>query len=152
MQPRLRVHVIFVGAEPADIARALAGAKLQKPDRIYLLTMRKDDKYATLYQAAKEQILRENIVASGELKEEKADYYDILDIMKTAAKIIRDEKKQGNEVFFSLASGGKLLSGAITLACTIFEAEVYYVRLAYPDKKVYSREPIIKFPTYHVAR
>ncbi len=150
LKPRLRVHVIFSGAEMDDIHRALLGAKMHKPDRIYLITKSKDDKFEDIYNEAKAQILHDGLVQPAELKELTVDYYDIRDIMKTCARIIRDERAQGNDVFFSLASGGKLLSAASTLACMLFDAEVYYVRRDYPDTQLYEQEPIITFPKFHI--
>ena len=152
MKPHLRVHVIFVGALVEDIDRALDGVVMQKPDRIYLVTMSGEDKYKSLVDKAKDRILKERIVLPKELRETKVNYYNVLESMKLCARIIRDEKAEGNDVYFSLASGGKLLSASITLSCTLFDAVLYYVKFDYPSQKISKDQPIITFPAFHVEK
>ena|SRR5271157_569262 len=150
MLPKLRVHIIFVGNLKTDNERSLAGVKMQKADKIHLVTMKGEDKYPELYEETKNWILNDNVVPSSALIEERVDYYDVLEVMKLCARIIKDERKQGNDVYFSLSSGGKLLSASITLSCAIFDACLYYIKRDYPGTGIDAITPVITFPAFHV--
>jgi hypothetical protein len=148
MQPHLRIHVLFVGEKEHDVKRAIFGIQMLRADKVYVVTKSDMDAYADLFESTKEEIREIGI----EVQEAKVAYYDVLEVMKLCAKLIKEENEKGNEVFFNLSSGGKLLSAAITLSCSIFNADLYYVKEDYPEKTISTEEPIIKFPKYHINK
>lgn len=131
------VHIIPLGHE---IDRAVIPFEKTKADRIYLLTSldnsnsnpEMNDQQIKFAKNVKKRLEKKGIPVSCV----NVDLFDLLDVMKTIAKIILLEKENNNRVFVNMSAAGRLTSVAATLVGMVHNVTVYYVPAdSYPDKK-----------------
>jgi hypothetical protein len=144
-----RVHIIPVGDDEVD--RVVIPAKIGKADKIYLVTMTKGkDLYTDIFENSKKKILNLGIVQEEDLIETRCDIFNFTEIIQTFANIIRKERKDNNIVFFSLSTGGNLLSAAGMLACVLFGAEPYFCKKDYEKNEIPFNPEILPIPKYNI--
>ena len=144
-----RIHIIPIGDD--DIERIVIPAEIGKADRIYLITKKGKNLFADLVKKSKNVILTKGIVKKEDLIEIPCDIFNFTELLQTFAKIIRTEGKEGkNKVFFSLSTGGNLISAAGMLSCMLFNAEPYFLVKDFKNNKIPANPEILPFPKYNV--
>lgn len=144
-----RVHIIPIGDD--DVDRIVIPAEIGKADRIYLITKKGKNLFADLVKNSKHTILTKGIVKKEDLIEIQCDIFNFTELLQTFAKIIRTEgKEMENKVFFSLSTGGNLLSAAGMLSCMLFDAEPYFLVKDFKNNKIPANPEILPFPKYNV--
>ncbi len=144
-----RVHIIPIGDDEID--RIVIPAEIGKADRIYLVTKKGKNLFADLVKNSKNVILTNRIVRKEDLIEIQCDIFNFTELLQTFAKIIKTEVKEGkNKVFFSLSTGGNLMSAAGMLSCILFDAEPYFLVKDFKKNKIPVNPEILPFPKYNV--
>ena len=144
-----RVHIIPIGDD--DVDRIVIPAEIGKADRIYLITKKGKNLFANLVRNSKNEILAKGIVKKDDLIEIRCNIFDFTELLQTFAKIIRKERVQmKNKVYFSLSTGGNLLSAAGMLSCVLFDAEPYFLIKDFKKGKIPTNPEILPFPRYNI--
>lgn len=144
-----RVHIIPIGDDEID--RIVIPAEIGKADRIYLVTKKGKNLFADLVKNSKNVILTNRIVRKEDLIEIQCDIFNFTELLQTFAKIIKTEVKEGkNKVFFSLSTGGNLMSAAGMLSCILFDAEPYFLVKDFKKNKIPVNPEILPLPKYNV--
>ena len=113
---KLRVHIAPVGFE---IDRITIAAKEMRADKVWLIghsNFSEDD--ARPFQDEIKKILKKNNI---EVKLTYANRFKLFDIVKTVKEIIFEEKENKNEIYLNVASGSKIHSVGLMMACMIFD-------------------------------
>ena len=113
---KLRVHIAPVGFE---IDRITIPAKDMRADKVWLIghsNFSEDDARPFLNKVQK--ILKKNNI---EVKVSNANRFKLFDIVKTVKEIIYQEKENKNEIYLNVASGSKIHSVGLMMACMIFD-------------------------------
>lgn len=125
---RETVHIIPLGHE---IDRAVIPFDKSVPNRIYLLTTFDSKKYSKLMikkQNYYHKKVHDTLVDKGiEVITKEVDIFDLLQLMRVIATLIREEKSKGNIVEVNISAAGRLTSVGATLASMAQGAEAYYV-------------------------
>jgi CTP-dependent riboflavin kinase len=122
------VHIIPLGHE---IDRATKPFEKYKANRAYLLTTLDSDKYDKemvekqryYLNSVKDQLDKLDITTHII----NVDMFELLDVIKTVARIIIQEKSDANQVLVNVSSSGRLTSIGSTLAAMANGAQPYYV-------------------------
>lgn len=136
------IHIIPLGHE---IDRAIIPFDLTKADHVYLLTgleatnsrldMSKQQRYFA--DAVKKKLEEKGIAVTCK----HVNLFDLLDVMKTMASIIVQERSNKNRIFVNMSAAGRLTSVAATLVGMAHNVQVYYVHAdEYPDDKKTRKE------------
>jgi len=150
MQVSLRVHIIPIGNDQEE--RIFKPVEILNADRVYLITMRGEDIFKDKFNLIKKGLIAKNLIRKNELKEIFCNLYDFYDLIQTFGKIIKNELKERNKVFFNISTGGKLISTAGILACIIFGATPYYCKKDYKKNVIPENPEIIWFPKFHFQK
>ena len=113
---KLRVHIAPVGFE---LDRITIPAKEMRADKVWLIghsNFSEDDARPFLDKVQK--ILKKNNI---EVKVSTANRFKLFDIVKTVKEIIFEEKENKNEIYLNVASGSKIHSVGLMMACMIFD-------------------------------
>ena len=149
--PSLRVHVAPVGDDIPD--RILIPLQVEEADKVYLLTMRGNDVFASRFNLIKQEMINRGIIRPERVYEIRENLYDFTALMCCFARICREEQViHHNRVHFNVSTGGKLVAHAAMLASRIFDAIPYYCKQNYPSKSIPSPPKILTFPSYPVER
>ena len=144
-----RVHIIPIGDD--DVDRIVIPAEVGKADRIYLITKKGKNLFADLVKSSKNEILAKRIVKKEDLIEIRCNIFDFTELLQIFAKIIRKERvEMKNNVYFSLSTGGNLLSAAGMLSCVLFDAEPYFLIKDFKKGKIPTNPEILPFPKYNI--
>lgn len=136
------IHIIPLGHE---IDRAVITFDITKADHVFLLTaledvnssvdMNKQQRYFT--DTVKKKLEEKGITVTCK----HVNLFDLLDVMKTMAEIIVEEKAKKNRIFVNMSAAGRLTSVAATLVGMAHNVQVYYVQAdEYPDDKKTRKE------------
>jgi len=145
MKPSLRVHIIPVGRD--ETKRIVFPAEFLKADRIYLLGISGKDALPEIYKKTKQVLLQNVLSDPAELKELKADFYDLNEILRVYAEIFRIEKREGNVVYLNIA-GGTMLTLAATLSCILFDGIPYFLKKDYETGKLNLKPKFLELPHF----
>jgi len=128
MSVRLRVHISPVGYEVKRVTEPLV--KLQA-DRVYLITYQEDDNAKDFVEAVKLELKTKysHIV----VKEAYVDMWDPYACIAKFREII--ELERANHVFVNVSTGTKVTAMAGMLACMLWDASPYYVKVSYPPSQ-----------------
>ncbi|KKN53278.1 hypothetical protein LCGC14_0604120 [marine sediment metagenome] len=144
-----RVHIIPIGDD--DVDRIVIPAEMGKADRIYLIFKEGENLFADIVEKSRNIILTKRIVKKEDLIDKACDIFDFSKLLQEFAEIIRLERiEKGNDVFFSLSTGGNLLSAAGMLSCMLFGAEPYFLVKDFKENKIPVNPEILPFPKYNV--
>ena len=144
-----RVHIIPIGDD--DVDRIVIPTEIGKADRIYIITKKGKNLFADLVKSSKNEILAKNIVQKEDLIEIQCDIFNFTELLQIFAKIIRKERvEMKNKVFFSLSTGGNLLSAAGMLSCVLFDAEPYFLIKDFKRGRIPANPEILPFPKYNI--
>jgi len=144
-----RVHIIPIGDD--EVERIVIPAEIGKADRIYLITKKGKNLFADLVSSSKNEIFAKNIVKKEDLIEVRCDIFDFTELLQIFAKIIRKERiEMKNKVYFSLSTGGNLLSAAGMLSCVLFDSEPYFLVKDFKKGKIPANPEILPFPKYNI--
>ena len=144
-----RVHIIPIGDD--DVDRIVIPAEIGKADRIYFITKKGKNLFADLVKNSKNEILAKRIVKKEDLIEIRCNIFDFTELLQIFAKIIRKERvEMKNKVYFSLSTGGNLLSAAGMLSCILFDAEPYFLIKDFKKGKIPANPEILPFPKYNI--
>lgn len=127
------VHIIPLGFE---IDRAVKPFEKYSANRAYILTITDHPKYSSpvemeknkkqrYYDATVTRLLKERGI---DVRIQKIDMFDILDVMRTVSAIILKEKSENNRVYLNMSACGRLTSVGATLAAMAHDISIYYVR------------------------
>ncbi|TXT67421.1 MAG: hypothetical protein BAJALOKI1v1_100034 [Promethearchaeota archaeon] len=148
MKTLLRVHIVPIGDDEVD--RIVIPLEIGKADRVYMVTMNKEQNlYEHIVKEAKKRLLEQNIVQAKEFFIARCDIFNFTELMKTFAKIV--VKNRQNLIYFSLSTGGNLLSAAGMLACLLFEVEPYFCKKDYEKNEIPFNPEILPIPRYYIA-
>lgn len=128
MSQHLRVHIVPLGY---DFTRATEPLIKMKADRVHVIKHIIDRGHSKFFTQIKKEL--EKKLPQIEIKEEKADTWDLYECIQKYREIIQSEK--GNQVHINLSTGTKITAVAGMLSCMIFDAFPYYVRLDDPPEK-----------------
>jgi len=147
MRSHLRVHIVPVGFEVKRVTEPILQLK---GDRVYLISLNKDDKASTRMKQIKKILTNKQI----EVKEEYTDIWNIMSCMEKFREIVTREK--GNQIYFNVSTGSTLASIAAMLTCMIWKCRAYYVKLKYDEKKKQEEfvennvEDVLSIPVYKI--
>lgn len=136
------VHIIPIGDD--DVERIVVPVEIGKPDRIYLITKKGKNLFGNIVRNSKIEIIKKGILNKENIIEVRCDIFDFGELIRIFAEIIR--KESGNRVFFSLSTGGNLLSAAGMLSCVLFNAEPYFLIKDFKKNKIPTNPEILPFP------
>jgi hypothetical protein len=131
------IHIIPLGHE---IDRAVKPFEKYKANRAYLLATFDSTKYKPemikkqkyYLNAVKEKLKKLDIPT----KIINVDMFELLNVIKTVARIITQEKSDDNQVLVNVSSSGRLTSIGSTLAAMANGAQPYYVEAdSYAENK-----------------
>lgn len=143
------MHIIPIGDD--DVDRIVVPAEIGKADRIYLITKKGKNLFADLVKNSKNLLLSKRIVQKDNLIEIRCDIFNFTELLEVFAKIIHEEKDlAGNHVFFSISTGGNLISAAGMLSCVLFGAEPYFLIKDFKRNKIPANPEILEFPKFKV--
>ena len=144
-----RVHIIPIGDD--DLDRIVIPAEIGKADRIYFITKKGKNLFADLVKNSKNEILAKGIVEKEDLIEIRCNIFDFTELLQIFAQILRKERvEMKNKVYFSLSTGGNLLSAAGMLSCVLFDAEPYFLIKDFKKNKIPANPEILPFPKYNI--
>ncbi len=144
-----RVHIIPIGDD--DVDRIVIPAEIGKADRIYLIIKKGKNLFEDLINNSIKEILTKGIVKEDDLIEIRCNIFDFTELLQIFAKIIRKEREvMKNKVYFSLSTGGNLLSAAGMLSCVLFDAEPYFLIKDFKKNKIPANPEILPFPKYNI--
>jgi len=144
-----RVHIIPIGDD--EIERIVIPAEIGKADRIYLITKKGKNLFADLVKKSKKVIIEKGKVEEEDLIEIRCDIFNFTELLQIFAKIIRKERVElNNKVYFSLSTGGNLMSAAGMLSCILFDAEPYFLVKDFKKGKIPANPEILPFPKYNI--
>jgi len=122
------VHIVPLGFE---VDRAVKPFEKYKANKAYLLCIVESPKYSrSMLQRQKHylDIVTRRLNSLGiEVQFSNTDTFDLLEVVGTIAKIIREEKSRKNRVFVNMSAAGRLTSFGAALAAMHQGARVYYV-------------------------
>jgi len=139
-----RVHIIAIGNDVLD--RILIPPEKGHADKVILITMAGPDLYADLVEKARSALISHHIVSSDNIILRTCNLFDFTAVLELLGQLIQAEKSQHNTVFISLSTGGKLVAAAGMLACVLFGAEPYFLKLHYPTMSVPPAPEIFPVP------
>lgn len=147
----LRVHLAPVGYE---IDRIVLSAKQMKADKVWLLVHEKpsEDKAGPFILKIEKELQKSGI----KVAKEHHNRLDLFSVIRSVKEII--EKEKGNSIYVNLASGSKIQSIAMMMACMMFndgkvipfyaEAEKY---AGFEGKQLsYGVKNLMQLPTYQI--
>jgi predicted transcriptional regulator len=79
-----------------------------------------------------------DLVVDRQVKKLYCDIYDLDKMMQSLAKVFREEREDGNEIFFNVSSGSKIQGIVGVLACMMFGGTPYY---CVPKEYEYTNKP-----------
>jgi CRISPR locus-related DNA-binding protein len=122
----LRVHISPVGYDP--VLRVMDPLIKFKADRVYLVTLRKDDSAAKQFKKVKDLLEAQKSI---ETKEVYTNIWDLFSCLEKYREIF--EKEEDNHVYVNVSTGSKIVSIAGMLACMLWNGTPYYTKLDYSD-------------------
>ncbi|MGI0073340.1 MAG: DUF6293 family protein [Nitrosotalea sp.] len=149
MRSHLRVHVVPVGFE---VKRVTEPVLQLKGDRVYLISLKEDDKAAEHVKKIKKALTSKQI----DVKVEYTDIWNIMACMEKFREIVTRERE--NQIYFNVSTGSTLASIAAMLTCMIWKCGAYYAKLKYDEKKKQEEfdendvEDVLAIPVYKILR
>lgn len=149
MHSHLRVHVVPVGFEVKRVTEPILQLK---GDRVYLISLKEDDKAAEHVKKIKKILASKQI----DVKVEYTDIWNIMSCMEKFREIVTRER--GNQIYFNVSTGSTLASIAAMLTCMIWKCRAYYAKLKYDEKKKREEfvendvEDVLSIPVYKILR
>lgn len=127
MAARLRTHIVPVGFEFRRVTEPLIN---MQADRVYLVSYVGDDKAAEFLSVIKRELAEKYVHIR--VNEVRIDVWDMYSCIEKFREIIHQET--GNHIYVNVSSGTKITAIAGMLSCMMWNAQPYYVHVAYPEK------------------
>ena len=124
-----RVHIIPIGDDILD--RITVPPQKGHADKVIFITKEGEDLFSDLVVKAQRALIEEHIVGPEMVIVRKCDIFDFTAVLELLAELIRKEQQDHNTVFISISTGGKLMAAAAMLACFLFGAEPYFLKMHY---------------------
>jgi len=123
------VHIVPLGHE---IDRAVKPFERYKANKVVLLavteTFGKYSQEMIKKQKYYLEIVMNKLKERGiEVEHRNIDMFDMLEVIKSIANLIAEEKGRGNRVYVNISGAGRLTSAAATLAAMAHGVKAYYV-------------------------
>lgn len=129
-----RVHIIAIGNDILE--RIIIPPEKGHADKVILITMEGPDLYAEIVEKARTTLISQHIVSSDMVIVRTCNLFDFTAVLELFGQLIQAERCQNNTVFISLSTGGKLVAAAGMLACVLFGAEPYFLKLHYQTMSI----------------